>query len=219
MMASAPATIPQPIANGLAELLLAAAVSAGCGDLDAVRDALSRAAFSQQSQVAAVIATGTVPENDFMKELASLLGMEWREEDEVKPAENIRSTFPARLALGFQILPEQPQGKVVDSEEASEEATPVSDELSLLIWDPFDHAAWQAVTHHHPGTVHLVMTTRRRLTEAVKSAYGVGAETFEELLEGRDEEAFVEKENDAEEEEGDSESGQANANFWKKVTQ
>ena len=38
------------------------------------------------------------------------------------------------------------------------------------------------------------MTTRRRLTEAVKAAYGVGAETFEELLEGRDEEAFVEKE-------------------------
>lgn len=194
MMASATVTTSVPVLNGLAELLLSAAVASGCSDVDAVREALSRAAFSQQSQVAAVISTGAVPENDFMKELASLLGMEWREEDEVKPAENVRSTFPARLALGFQIIPEQRRGRVGDAGESAEEATNSPDELSLLIWDPFDHAAWQAVTHHHSGIVHLVMTTRRRLTEAVKSAYGVGAETFEELLEGRDEEAFVEKE-------------------------
>ena len=38
------------------------------------------------------------------------------------------------------------------------------------------------------------MTTRRRLTEAVKAAYGVGAETFDELLEGREEEVITEKE-------------------------
>ena len=186
---------PAPaIGQGLADLLLSGAEKAGCADLDVVREALARAAFSQQSQVAAVIATGTVPENDFMKELASLLGMEWRNEDQVTPAENVRSTFPARLALGFQILPEQPREKNSDDNTPEEKTTSSSDELSLLIWDPFDHAAWQAVTHHHPGVVHLVMTTRRRLTEAVKAAYGVGAETFEELLEGRDEEAFVEKE-------------------------
>jgi len=198
MMAPATATTSVPAAGGLAELLLSAAVSAGCTDLDTVREALARAAFSQQSQVAAVIASGTVPENDFMKELTSLLGMEWREEDQLTPAENVRSTFPARLALGFQILPEQPRTKIADEVDheggLEEEAISSFDELSLLIWDPFDHAAWQAVTHHHPGPVHLVMTTRRRLTEAVKAAYGVGAETFEELLEGRDEEAFVEKE-------------------------
>jgi len=190
---------PAPaMSPGQADLLLSAAKKTGCADLDAVREALARTAFSQQSQVAAVIATGTVPENDFMKELASLLGMEWREEDQVTPAENVRSTFPARLALGFQILPEQPLGKTADenAHEGSlkEKTKASSDDLSLLLWDPFDYAAWQAVTHHHLGNIHLVMTTRRRLTEAVKAAYGVGAETFEELLEGRDEEAFVEKE-------------------------
>ena len=67
-------------------------------------------------------------------------------------------------------------------------------QLSLMIWDPFDNAAWQAVTHHHAGPIRLVMTTRRRLTEAVKEAYGVGAETFDELLEGRDEEIAAAKE-------------------------
>jgi type II secretory ATPase GspE/PulE/Tfp pilus assembly ATPase PilB-like protein len=145
-----------------------------------VREALVRSSFSQQSPVAAVISTGTMPENDFLKELAALLCLEWRDEEDVAPMENIRSAFPARLALGFQILPES-----MESE---------TGEMRLLIWDPFDHAAWQAVTHHHPGPVRTVMTTRRRLIEAVKSAYGVGAETFDELLEGRDEEIVAEKE-------------------------
>jgi type II secretory ATPase GspE/PulE/Tfp pilus assembly ATPase PilB-like protein len=145
-----------------------------------VREALVRSSFSQQSPVAAVISTGTVPENDFLKELAALLSLEWRDEEDVAPMENIRSAFPARLALGFQILPESLERE--------------TGEMRLLIWDPFDHAAWQAVTHHHPGPVRTVMTTRRRLIEAVKSAYGVGAETFDELLEGRDEEIVSEKE-------------------------
>jgi type II secretory ATPase GspE/PulE/Tfp pilus assembly ATPase PilB-like protein len=186
MTASAQMT-PAPVSEGLGELLLSAAVKAGCNDTAAVREALSRAAFSQQSQVAAVISSGTVPEREFMKELAADLGIEWRDEGDVTPPENVRNTFPARFALGFQVMPEQPREEPAEGEEPS----PV---LNLLIWDPFDHAAWQAVIHHHRGPVHLVMTTRRRLTEAVKAAYGVGAETFEELLEGRDVEAVTEKE-------------------------
>ena len=186
----ATATLETPPISGLSELLLSAALKAGCRDLNTIREALSRASFSQQSLVGAVIATGAVPENDFLCELASLLSMEWRAETAVAPAANVRSTFPARLALGFQILPEENNDPTVPAEQNA----PLSNELRLLVWDPFDHAAWQAVTHHHPGPVNLVMTTRRRLTEAVKAAYGVGAETFEELLEDREEEAITEKE-------------------------
>ena len=174
--------------QGLGEILLSAASKAGCTDQEAVKAALVQAAFSQQSQVAAVIATGMVAENDFLKELALELAMEWRDEEQVVPVENVRTAFPARLALGFQILPEQSRSNIPPAE--AKARVP----LNLLIWDPFDHAAWQAVIHHHNGPVHLVMTTRRRLTEAVKVAYGVGAETFDELLEGRDLEAVVEKE-------------------------
>ena len=187
--------------SGLGELLVSVASKVGCKDPESMHSALVRTAFSQQSPVGAVLSTGSVPENDFLKELANELGMEWREETEVVPLENVRSAFPARLALGFQMLPEEPR-KVTSSggldekieEELTESMNEKAKEMSVLIWDPFDHAAWQAVSHHHPGPVRLVMTTRRRLIEAVKSAYGVGAETFEELLEGRDEEVVVEKE-------------------------
>ena len=170
--------------SGISELLVSTALKSGAGDLSLIGESLSRATFAQQSLVGAIIATGAVQESDFLRELASLLSMEWREEADVTPAANVRTACPARRALGFQILPEAPpeghEGQV--------------EELRLLIWDPFDHAAWQAVTHHHHGPIHLVMTTRRRLTEAVKAAYGVGAETFDELLEGREEEVITEKE-------------------------
>ena len=166
--------------QSLEDLLLDAAEHAGCKDREALRALMSTATFAQQSLVGTILSSGMVPENDFQHELSRLLGMEWREEPDVAPAENLRSSFPARLSLGFQIMPEA--GETGENE------------LRLLIWDPFDHAAWQAVTHHHPGPVRLVMTTRRRLVEAVKSAYGVGAETFEELLEGRDEEIVASRE-------------------------
>jgi general secretion pathway protein E/type IV pilus assembly protein PilB len=164
----------------LEDLIIHAAELAGFTDRESLQALLTTATFAQQSLVGTILSSGMVPEQDFQLELSKILGMEWREEADVSPAENLRSTFPARLALGFQILPEA--GEIRDNE------------LCLLIWDPFDHAAWQAVNHHHPGPVRLVMTTRRRLIEAVKSAYGVGAETFEELLEGRDDEIVTERE-------------------------
>lgn len=164
----------------LEDLLIHAAELADCTDREALRGLMTTATFAQQSLVGTILSSGMVAEHDFLRELSGLLRIGWREETEVSPAENLRTSFPARLALGFQILPEASESE--------------GEELSLLIWDPFDHAAWQAVTHHHPGPVRLVMTTRRRLIEAVKSAYGVGAETFEELLEGRDEEIVTEKE-------------------------
>lgn len=169
--------------SGLVPLLLRAASQVGCHDETPPREAMSRAAFAQQSLVGAVLSTGLVPENDFLSTLARLLDLPWRNEEEISTPENLRQLFPARLALGFQILPE-----------AFPSDDDQTDKLRILIWDPFDHAAWQALAHHHEGSVELVMTTRRRLIEAVKSAYGVGAETFEELLEGRDEEIQIQRE-------------------------
>jgi general secretion pathway protein E/type IV pilus assembly protein PilB len=179
-------SIPPRAESGLFTLLLHAATLAGCHEEAPIREAMTRAAFAQQSLVAAVLTTGLVPENDFLCTLARQLDLPWRNEDEISTPENLRQLFPARLALGFQILPEAfPDQDGKDGE---------AEKLRILIWDPFDHAAWQALAHHHRGPVELVMTTRRRLIEAVKAAYGVGAETFEELLEGRDEEIQPQRE-------------------------
>ena len=151
--------------------LLRLAELAGLNEPEKCRDVLDRAAFAQRSPIAALLDSKLVQELPFLKALASELGIPWREEEDVAPIENVREKFPARLALGQIVLPE---------------AAIPGGELSLLTFDPFDYATWQAVTQHWHGPVSLVMTSRSRLVETLKKTYGVGADTFEELLEGRE---------------------------------
>lgn len=165
--------------SGFINKLLLLAEEVGCSDIKALKEALDRAAFSQRSLIAAVLDTGTVAESDFLSALAELLGLEWREETGVFTSSQVRDQFPARLALGFSVIPE-----VNDSSELEEK----SPELRLLTFDPFDHSAWQALAIYHEGPLRFVLTTRRRLLDLIKSTYGVGAETFEELMEGREDE-------------------------------
>ena len=151
--------------------LLRLAELTGSSEPEKCRDVLDRAAFSQRSPIAALLDAKLVVELPFLKALASELNIPWREEEDVAPIENVRDNFPARLALGQIVLPE---------------AAVPGGEMSLLTFDPFDYAAWQAVTQHWRGPVGLVMTSRNRLVEILKKTYGVGADTFEELLEGRE---------------------------------
>jgi type II secretory ATPase GspE/PulE/Tfp pilus assembly ATPase PilB-like protein len=151
--------------------LLRLATENGCSEPEKCREVLQRASFAQRSPVAALLDSKLVREPDFLKNLAAELDIPWREESEVTPIEHVRKKFPARLALGQLVIPES----------AIE-----GGEMRLLTFDPLDYAAWQAITQHWRGPVRPVMTTRRRLLETLKSTYGVGADTFEELLEGRE---------------------------------
>jgi len=155
----------------LLEDLTAIAQATGCNEPEKCREILARAAFAQRSPVAALLDAQLVREQEFLKALADALDLPWREENEIHTIENVREKFPARLALGQSVLPE---------------SAVEGGELRLLTFDPFDHAGWQAVAQHWPGPVRPVMTTRRRLIETLKTTYGVGADTFEELLEGRE---------------------------------
>jgi len=157
----------------LIEDLTDLARGAGCSEAEKCRETLKRAAFAQRSLVGALLDAQLVREPEFLKALAESLELPWREENEVQTIENVREKFPARLALGQTVLPE---------------AAVEGGELRLLTFDPFDHAAWQAVVQHWPGPVRPVLTTRRRLVETLKTTYGVGADTFEELIEGRENE-------------------------------
>ena len=151
--------------------LLRLATENGCSEPEKCREVLQRASFAQRSPIAALLDSQLVREPDFLKNLAAELDIPWREESEVTPIEQVREKFPARLALGQLVIPES----------AIE-----GGEMRLLTFDPLDYAAWQAITQHWRGPVRPVMTTRRRLLETLKSTYGVGADTFEELLEGRE---------------------------------
>ncbi len=134
-------------------------------------DAASQALAIQRSAVRAVLEQPELPEAAFLKALAVRVGMEWFE----PPADGTKSfsrTFPARLALRYHLVPTQ------QSDEG----------LVLASYDPFDYLARAAVRQQFTGRVRFVLSTRKFIVGALKQHYGVGAETFEELLEGREDE-------------------------------
>lgn len=177
---SIPSSIPEKISpvvsSGLIDHLLLIAQQVGCAHISALHEVLQRAIFAQASLVGALLDTGFVAERDFLYELAISLGLEWKEEGDLQPSPHVRDHFPARLALGFNILSDESDSLTRDQE------------LRVLTFDPFDATAWKTLTMHHHGRVRLIMTTRRRLIDVIKATYGVGAETFEELMEGREDE-------------------------------
>jgi len=90
--------------------------------------------------------------------------------DEGEPQEALHNRFPAKLALRHRIYP-----------------THVSAvEATVLTYNPFDLSARQAVGQELRKRVHWQVASRHRILEALHQGYGVGAENFEELLEGRD---------------------------------
>jgi hypothetical protein len=59
-------------------------------------------------------------------------------------------------------------------------------EVTILTYNPFDLSARQAVGQELRKRVHWQIAPRHRILEALHQGYGVGAENFEELLEGRE---------------------------------
>lgn len=151
-------------------LLVDTAREAGYSDLDAVEERGRTAVTQQQSPVRAVLDLPQFPEGGFLKTLADRLGMEWFEPGPL--AESHTRHFPARLALRHHLVPIALTGQAA----------------TLIGYDPFDHLAHAAVRQHFSGhQVRFLTSTRKFILSTLRESYGVGAETFEELLEGRDE--------------------------------
>ena len=86
-----------------------------------------------------------------------------------KATPEMRAKLPARIALRYQLLPVETN----------------DDSITLLTYDPFDLLARQAVAEAVPQQVRYEIYTRKGILPALRQVYGIGAETFEELLEGR----------------------------------
>jgi len=167
--------------HSLEESILEAAAVAGNTDRDALREIITRACASQSSPVEAV--AETVEEIPFFRTLADQCGLPFREETDINPLAQASTIFPARLALSLKMLPEEPLDENADK-----------DILHLLTFDPYNAVAQQVLAQQIGRPVRLAVTTRRRLVDALKETYGVGAATFEELIEGRDDGELPESE-------------------------
>ena len=110
-----------------------------------------------------------------MRELAHDLGIEWL--DSIPLAEvplPLREACGPRLALRHRLLP------VAITGEGDHKR------LKLCTFDPFNLVARQAAAQELALPIDWCMASRKRLYEALRRLYGVGADTFEQILEGRD---------------------------------
>lgn len=159
------ATVANPILQLVEEALQDARCEVSAEILTAVEEAVS----TQRSAVRATLSTEKAPEREFLKALAARVGTPWFE----PPVEGIPSfakSFPARLALRYHLVPVEK----------------TDEELTLATYDPLDYLARAAVRQQFAGRVTFVVSTRRFIVGSLRDQYGVGAETFEELLEGRE---------------------------------
>ena len=111
-----------------------------------------------------------VDEFTFLRGLADQFALPWW--DAALPAmdDKLRAQFPARLALRYQVYPVQLN----------------ENDLYLLTFDPFDLTARQVIAHEVREPITWCVAPRRSIIAALKSGYGVGAETFDAILEGRE---------------------------------
>lgn len=149
--------------------LLEMAERHGATDREKLSASLQEAARSQSSMMRALLDSSEIDETGFYRELSERFHLPWGGADVAKASPELRAKLPARIALRYQLLP-------VVAED---------DRITLLTYDPFDLLARQAVAEAVPQEVRYEVYTRKGILPALRQVYGIGAETFEELLEGR----------------------------------
>ncbi len=148
-----------------------AAQKAKCSDLSAFRAIVEEAKKLKFSVIDLVLDAGLLQEEVFLQSLAEEIGMDWCEGVvDGEHATELKILCGAALAIRYQVLPMNLDGEC----------------LTIACYDPFNLSMRQMLTRLIPAKVSFVMASRRYIRREISSLYGVGADTFEKILEGRD---------------------------------
>jgi type II secretory ATPase GspE/PulE/Tfp pilus assembly ATPase PilB-like protein len=126
---------------------------------------------ASRDRISRVVDSGLVVEEEFFQALAKRTGLPWFSDLSTEAAVFAPGALAARLALRHHVIPLR-NGE---------------DSLTLACYDPFDHVARSAIRQNIDGKINFVLAPRTLILAGIREHYGVGAETFEELLEGREE--------------------------------
>jgi len=159
-------------------LLLQAAQAIGIEEFSAFEESIDRALESGRSPVDAALDSDLVEEAAFLEALSRQLGMPWL--SQVRPESDdlptLKGLCSAQLGVKHRFVPLR----------WATNGDPGRPKVELVTYDPFSLEQRQAVRRslHYP--VRWSLAPRRLVLEAMRDFFGVGADTFEELLHGRD---------------------------------
>jgi len=146
------------------------AMGSRLGDEAQITEAVDSSLTQQTSPIGALLEKQLVNEPEFLQHVCAQFGLPWWEAALPPMDDKLRIKFPPRLALRYHLYPVQLN----------------ENDLYLLTYDPFNLTARQVITHEMSEPVTWCVATRRSIMAALRTGYGVGAETFEAILEGRD---------------------------------
>jgi type II secretory ATPase GspE/PulE/Tfp pilus assembly ATPase PilB-like protein len=159
----------------MTDLLIAPARETGCEDFEALEEAIQAAAQRQRSPLDDILDAEVVDEEPYMRCLAGSLGLPWL--DEIPPFDAplpLREACGPQVALKHRLLP------------IGFEGSEGHERLIIATYDPLNLVARQAAVQAVEMPIEWRMVSRRRIFDALRKLYGVGADTFEQILEGRE---------------------------------
>ena len=146
------------------------ALDSRTGDAAQIHETIDTSLEHQTSAIGSLLENQLVNENAFLKKIAAQFQLPWWDVSIPGMDDKLRQQFPARLALRYCVYP-------VRFEDHG---------LFLLTYDPFDLTARQVIAHDLAEPITWCVASRRNVLAALRTGYGVGAATFDEILEGRD---------------------------------
>src|SRR5271169_2636161 len=145
------------------------AKASGCADLAGCRSIVQAAAEEQRSLIYSLLESRLVDETAFLKGVSRWLEIPWWSEPITGVSGPLREKVPAKTALRYHVVPLQ------EDEHG----------ISIAFYDPFDLLARQTLASTLKKRLLYAMSTRTQIIQALRQGYGVGAETFDAILEGR----------------------------------
>ncbi len=192
------------------EIFLKIAERNGAPEIDGVEQAITEAALGHRSIIEELLNRDLFNEEEFLQGLAEELNITW--EDTLQPINKrkLREVCSAQLALKHRLLPlsfgdgselieeEDPDdagnglpgqtggGKEHDNGDAPPAPPKGKIRLRIATYDPFNFLARQAASQMINCPIEWSMASRTRILQGIQELYGVGADTFEQILAGRD---------------------------------
>lgn len=159
----------------MTNLILDAAREAGCEDMKAFEDVLKEALGRQKSPIESLLDSNLLDEEKFLRALADRISFPWMPSlPQPKDVMVMRAACGPRIALKQRLLP-----IALEGEEDSKR-------LLLATYDPFNLIMRQTAMRLIKMPVSWYMAPRRQIINGLQRLYGLGADTFEQILEGRD---------------------------------
>ncbi|MBL9155685.1 MAG: type II/IV secretion system protein [Verrucomicrobiales bacterium] len=173
---------------GIADKLVAAAEAAGCPDLGTLRNTIDDALAGNAEIIDRLLDLELVEEEPFFRALSERLGMSWESDPEpdTDDARELKRLCGAQVSIRHRILPLRLLDEAGDEEPGADTPAGARPPVVIATYDPFALARRRAAHRSIDAPVRWVLSSRRKVVAGLKNFYGVGGDTFEEVLASRD---------------------------------